>query len=156
GGQYRQGERDLQVRVGRLQRLHGLATQRDRRRLGDRRALDVEVDVLEAVGVDDRLVLGGERADRRAGLGELDAAGAAEGVLHVAAPGTQRVDLVQLPAAARVVGVEPAGLAARRVDERQGEALQRAGGGDVSEDRGRPGSHVDVRGDRQGAARTAA
>src|SRR5438552_15503548 len=63
----------------------GLEAAIDRRPIGLIGALDVEVEVADAVGVDDGLVLGRERVRRIARVGELLARGPAEGHDRLAA-----------------------------------------------------------------------
>ena len=76
---------DDQRRVGLLQLRDGLRAARVRVRVVDRRALDVEVDVGHAVGVDHGPVGGGELVDGGAGERQFRAGRAAEGDDDVAA-----------------------------------------------------------------------
>jgi hypothetical protein len=87
------------------------ATAADRRSIEawSARAFDVEVDPVEAAGVDDLLVLRRQAGNISARLCELGAVLPAEGGLDVAARRTDRVEVGLVPARRGVVGTEPAG-----------------------------------------------
>src|SRR3569833_1051077 len=142
--QHREGEGDLQVGVGLLEPRERLRAAGDGRGVGRGGARDVEVGVLGPVRVDHHGVLGVELVDVRTRLGEFDPGGAAEGDAHVTAGGAELGALLLLPGGARVVGVEPAGLASGPGDEAEREPLDPGRLRHLAERGRRPGAHVDV------------
>src|SRR6185369_13759215 len=125
--QHRDGEGDAQAGVGVLQVLDGLEAAVDRRRVGDGGAFDVEVEVVDVVVVDHALVRGGERGDVRAGLAQLDPAGAAERDDHLDPARLGPLDVRVGGGAADGQRVAPDRGAAAADDEGGGEGGQAAG-----------------------------
>src|SRR5690606_35156027 len=100
----------------------GLRTAGVGRRVGQRPALDVEVDLGQLVGVDDLGVRRGEGVGRGAGGAQLRAGRTAEGDADVTALGAQRADLTGHGVAAEVADAAPLGGAAAAIGD-EGEVV---------------------------------